>query len=309
MGPCEDRPHNPVPIAPTTRLALCVTGFADKGPPESRITHSQVYNGLARTNDELRRLGAARVDVFFNIDLNIYPQFRLSGAETQGKGGAFIRCPPGKCHEDVGYHPPNLEILGRMREEELTPAIAAVQPASVEYSNSTFCEKHHLCNSSCSGISARMPHRMWEQYARNARAYHQVLRYEREHGFRYTWVGRVRSDFVHIYWSSGIVSRAVTRSANAVLATNTAGPPGYGQIDLAALVPRAHADAYFLLPHTTCRWLSCVNSHFRDDANIKNERLLAEHIMSHGVAIEGLCDTVRTGSPKASLCTETSTNH
>lgn len=305
--PCEI--GAPKSIAPATRLALCVTGFAAKGPPGNRITDSPIYNGLARTNRELRSLGAARVDVFFNLDLNVYPQFRLAGAVTHGKGGEFIRCLPGACREDVGYAPSNLEVLGRTSEEEVAPAIAAVQPASIEYSNSTFCETHRVCNASCSGISARMPHRMWEQYARNARAFHQVLRFERELGLRYTWVARVRSDFVASYWLPGLVSRALSRGAAAVLTTNSGGLPGYGQLDLAGLVPRAHADAYFLLPHVTCHWLRCLDAHFRYDPDIKNERLLAEHIMSRGAAIEGLCNTRRFGEPKQNVCLAMSANH
>ena len=267
------------------RLAVAVTGFVAKGTPN--ILHPEVYCRLASANHELRALGAENADVFFNLDLNIYPQLRL-GCSNPAKLST--------CSEQKGYNASNLNIIGRVDEHALQWMLNAVQPVSVAFTNSTFCNSSPLCAPNCSDVSRNMPHRMWEQYARWSLAFDQVESYERAHGFRYDWVGRVRSDFVHHYWTAAIVSHAVYGDSTSIITSYTRAP-NFGQLDLAAMVPRAVASAYFDLPLTTCDWLRCASAILEAGEDLKNERLLAEWMFSQGVGLRLLCNNKSVVAP------------
>ena len=294
----EASSYTPRALPSGTLLALCVTGFVQRGPPENRITSPAIYRGLAQTNDKLRKLGAERVDVFFELDLTIYPQSRLSGVIYTDE--ASYRCAPDGCREEAGHGTGNMRTLGYISPADVQPAIDAVGAVSVGFGNSTFCKSSPLCNAGCSPTSGAMPHLMWEQYAKLARAFAQVVAYERRHGIRYTWIGMVRSDWVDVHWTVAVVSAAVERASSSdrgarvfVTGIEQKGQtvPEYGMVDHAALVPRANADAYFLVVNTSCEWLRCVHSSLPTAHRpvLKSERLLAEHILRHGLELDALC--------------------
>ena len=282
---CTCKRTPPTELSSGLKLAVCVVGFAHKGIEGIRIIDAPAYQRFANVNMEMRELGAGRVDVFFNLDLNIYEQSRTGLQVVAGK----LQCPRPPCGEQTGANTSNMRVIGQTSMNSLLPVINTVRPVSVEFSGSTFCQTSRLCSPSCSAVGGRMPQRMWEQYARVSRVFHQVLAYEREHNIEYTWIAKLRSDFISsIYWSSVVVAHA-SAHPSAVLASGN-GAPGYGQIDLAALVPRSLAVAYYELPQTSCAWLSCVNDVYRDRSHdIKNERLLAEFIYSQGAALGHIC--------------------
>ena len=106
----------------------------------------------------------------------------------------------------------------------------------------------------------------------------------------------MRSDFVHHYWTAAIVSHAVYGDSTSIITSYTRAP-NFGQLDLAAMVPRAVASAYFDLPLTTCDWLRCASAILEAGEDLKNERLLAEWMFSQGVGLRLLCNNKSVVAP------------
>ena len=163
---------------PPRRVAHCLVGVAwhQYGGHNYPLTDVRMYGAMRRWLDGLADLNV-RSDVFMHIDVTnwpmSYPYYRKKKwIKVAVLGGAAWR-----------------ETTASTPLSALNGTIAALRPVSMKiHSEEPYCARR---NCSCSPSFPRW----WEQVAKNNACFDSVQRYEAEHGFRYDFVTKIRTDY------------------------------------------------------------------------------------------------------------------
>ena len=131
---------------------------------------------MVRWLTALSRQGV-RSDVFLYLDMARWP---MSYPHYRKKNWIKVAVLGGTVWRSATEETPLADLNG---------TIAALKPIAVLRHNSTpFCAAR---NCSCSKTFPRW----WEQVAKNQECFRAVTAYERQEGFRYAWVSKIRSDY------------------------------------------------------------------------------------------------------------------
>eukprot|EP00966_Prymnesium_polylepis_P169502 3919151-Prymnesium_polylepis.3 len=286
------------------RLGMCITGNLHHGGNCGPLCEETKSSNQLTSATQMERLSeyvsilrshSVEVDLFIYVDPRFYPKKSLT--------------PGTRTYEQSAIDPSDVKV-GPDVKRNVTAFWRALNETGLPVVGFELHEERLLCPgwSVCRCARESWP-RWWEQALKASRCYQMVERYEARNGFRYDWLGRMRTDLdiLSLYPTMKTVNRPhnvydIARPEEVALLVQTNShlplsfhnavvPPNYGLADWYWLARRDHASpAFRLASDITCQWVWC-NADLCDPRFITlhkcgvNEQVLVEWQASRGIMV------------------------
>jgi lysophospholipase L1-like esterase len=259
----------------TVRVAQCVVGLWESGKVNEADTKRGVsildprgHNAWREWASTLRLSHNISTDWYLRVDMR---RGAIRPRRSGGKEAAMHFADPSLV-DPLSYPSCNdSSVMGSLPRSKLEPMVAALRPVSLRtepldcYCRAHDCTCDALRSPNSLGTEAAGIPAWWEQMLKVRACFSDVAAYERAGGFRYDYVGKLRTDYEPmrnglspLAFAAAVRMQQAQEEAQHIVAANWGAY--YVNIDWMWLAPRPLARAAFSIANASCEWLRCVQS-------------------------------------------------